>query len=334
MKKRKVNRKKFISRISIVILFFVIIFLFVNGIFKTDNVTNNDLSLIIDTEDVTSRLKQDMYIDKNGVLYLSTDDIKNLFDNHLFYEEGSNKIITTYGTKVAAIEIESNTMELNSASILLTSGIIKTDTGILLPISEMKSIYNIDVKTNGKSALVFSLYNSLTTISTTKKVSLKTSESIFSKTIQKIPDGQELIYIENSEKSGWIKVLTYEGNIGYLKEKELGEITQVRTDMKESDFSSKEVDSNDSIEINYKTLTQEGLVDFSSRKNVVQDIISKILSKEKFTVNINLEKVEVSKDKIERLIIELIPRLKEIGANVMISNNSILNDEFLKEFNL
>ena len=47
-----------------------------------------------------------------------------------------------------------------------------------------------------------------------------------------------------------------------------------------------------------------------------------------------MHKVQCEQEYLERFIIELIPRLKEIGGKLIISNNSILDSTFLEKNNL
>ena len=216
----------------------------------------------------------------------------------------------------------------------MSSEIINNNNVLYLPISELINIYNIDVRTTTNSAVVLSLHKALTTTNTAKNISLKQDKSGFSKTIEKLDKGTELVVLENNTEDNWMKVLTYECKIGYIKIKDAEEVKQIRSDMEESDFVSKEPDIQNAIELNNKKLTTDTIKDFSSRKIIVQDIISKMISSEKYTVNINLDKVEIDEKMLERFIIELIPRLKEIGGSIVITNNNILTSEFLEENNL
>lgn len=101
--------------------------------------------------------------------------------------------------------------------------------------------------------------------------------------------------------------------------------------MSESDFTSNHPDMTNYIETNSDTLNMEALSNFSSRKNVIERIISDMVTKEKYTVNINLQNVYVNSEYIQRFIVELMPRIKEIGGNVFVSNNTVVSEEFLKE---
>ena len=90
-------------------------------------------------------------------------------------------------------------------------------------------------------------------------------------------------------------------------------------------------DISNAIEINNTTLNSDNLKNFDTRKIIVEQVISDIMANEKFTVNVNLENVNINQKQIERFIIELIPRLKEIGVSVIITNNNILSSEFLSK---
>ena len=77
----------------------------------------------------------------------------------------------------------------------------------------MTNIYNIEAFITENSAIISSMYDELVTVKTLKKTSLKEKPSSFSKTVQKIANDKEMIYIDGSEKNGWTKVLTYERRI-------------------------------------------------------------------------------------------------------------------------
>lgn len=104
--------------------------------------------------------------------------------------------------------------------------------------------------------------------------------------------------------------------------------------MEETQETLKTEDSSNAIEIKNDILTKEALNNFNERKKIVQKIISQIIEKENFTVNINLQDSIIEKEKLERFIIELMPRLREIGGKLIITNNAILNNTFLEENDL
>ena len=121
------------------------------------------------------------------------------------------------------------------------------------------------------------------------------------------------------------------GEFGYVKNNKLQNKEYKRTKMNESDFTSNNMDSSKTIEINKKIIKTENMQDFTARKKVIEQIISDIISKERFTVSIDLKDVDVEEKYLERFVIELRPRLKEIGGRIIFLNNSVLNSNFLEE---
>lgn len=97
-------------------------------------------------------------------------------------------------------------------------GVLNYGDNFYLPISEMTNIYNVEAFTNKDSAVIASLYEEFTTIKTTSKVSIKERTSGFSKTVQKVQSETELIFLDDSEKKNWTKVLTYQRKFWICKD--------------------------------------------------------------------------------------------------------------------
>lgn len=208
-KKKKINKKKFFSRIFLLLVAFILINVIIKSLGEKQEKEISD-SIIVNGQEITSDLVDKPYIDKDKVLYLSLEDVQKIFDSHIYYEDTSKKIITTSGTKVAAIDVENNIVELNTANLVLPAGILNHSGKFYLPVSEMENIYQIEAYVSENSAILSSMQEEFITIKTNKKVSLKEKASGFSKTVQKLAVGEEVIYLDEKDKKGWTRVLTYE----------------------------------------------------------------------------------------------------------------------------
>lgn len=124
-KKRKVNKRKLYSRIFLLIIIIFLIIVLFNS-FNKKETKEFDINVIVANKNITANLLKEPYIDKDNVLYLSLEDVSEIFDKNIYYEEASKKIITTSGTKVAAIDTENNILELNSATLVLSVRSFKT----------------------------------------------------------------------------------------------------------------------------------------------------------------------------------------------------------------
>lgn len=208
-KKKKMNQKKFFSRIFLLLAIIMLISLIAKNLGKKKE-GEFATKIIVNGKDITNHLVDEVYIDKDKVLYLSLKDIQKFFDPNIYYEEPSKKIITTSDTKVAALEVENNIVELNTANLVLSAGILNHSGTFYLPISEMENIYQIEAYVNENSVILSSLQEEFIIAKTNKKVSIKEKPSNFSKTVQNLKEETEIIYLGEKDKNGWTKVLTYE----------------------------------------------------------------------------------------------------------------------------
>ena len=90
-KKKKNIVKSFFVIFALIIIF--VIFMIANHFIVLDH--NKKTNLVINNKNVTSNLKNDIVIE-NNIIYLSQADIKNFFDKHIYNDNDTNQIITTY----------------------------------------------------------------------------------------------------------------------------------------------------------------------------------------------------------------------------------------------
>ncbi len=279
-KKKKVNLKKLLSRVLLLVIIIVGLVIIIKSLGKKDK-QKYDISIIVNNENITNDLSNEPYISKDNILYLSIEDTSKIFDKNIYYEKDSSKIITTSGTKVAAIDVVNNIFELNNASLIISNGVLDYGKTYYIPISELTNIYNIETNVKEKSAVISSLYNELITVKTTKKNSLKEKASGFSHTVQKLEPDTELIYLEDADKKGWYKVLSYDGKVGYIKSKKVTEKETKRINMGDDDFISNTPDISNAVEINKDKINAESLKNFSARKIIVEEVISMLVTERK-----------------------------------------------------
>ena len=236
-KTKKANMLKNIIIVAISVILVIFILINASNYIKED--TEGMLNLIINNRNVTLRLKKDIYINEKDVIYLSQEDIANFFDKYIYYEEEKNLIITTYDKKIAELSIDNNNIKINGATVKILSGaIIRNDT-IYLPISELNTVYNIEVSYHKESQIITfdSLDREQEKADVSKKLSVKYKPTIFSKTVDKIEKAEKVILIET--KDGWAKVRTSKGIIGYIKESKIKNIVTVRETMKPEEQEEK-----------------------------------------------------------------------------------------------
>lgn len=341
-------------------------------------------NLVINNSNTTKNLKNDVIVE-NGVVYVSTKDIANFFDDHIFYDNKYDQIITTSETKVATLKLNENKAKVNGSTVDLVASAKKIGEQFYLPFSEIsESVYNVEttyIKDTNTVVLV-SLDRELTYANSSKKNSVKSNPTMFSKTVDKIEKGDNVTVIpsKNGDENGWTKVTTENGKIGYVKTTTLANTKKIRDNLE----MGKQIQGNVSLVWEYfskyakapqrtekidgvnvvaptffsladsekgaivanvgqagqnyinwahsngyrvwpwvaneatnkadKDLTSEILNDYKLREKLINSIVSAVEMYNLDGINLDFENMyESDKDAYSKLVIELAPRLKELG---------------------
>lgn len=341
-------------------------------------------NLVINNSNTTKNLKNDVIVE-NGVVYVSTKDIANFFDDHIFYDNKYDQIITTSETKVATLKLNENKAKVNGSTVDLVASAKKIGEQFYLPFSEIsESVYNVETTyiKDTNTVVVVSLDRELTYANSSKKNSVKSNPTMFSKTVDKIEKGDNVTVVpsKNGDENGWTKVTTENGKIGYVKTTTLANTKKIRDNLE----MGKQIQGNVSLVWEYfskyakapqrtekidgvnvvaptffsladsekgaivanvgqagqnyinwahsngyrvwpwvaneatnkadKDLTSEILNDYKLREKLINSIVSAVEMYNLDGINLDFENMyESDKDAYSRLVIELAPRLKELG---------------------
>lgn len=368
--------KTIVKKIAIIIgtIFIIGIIAFNAVLNSVKKVDTSKTRVVINNRNVT--LKNEAYID-GEIIYLSKQDIKNFFDKYIYEEETTNKIITTYGRKIAEIGYDSNVAKINGSQKTILTTVKKVGDVIYIPISELKEVYDVEMEYIAGENIVTidSLSKSKRTTIAKKNLNIKSQPKDLCSTLDKVKKGESLVYVLET-KDGWSKVRTEKGIVGYVKTSKLKDITYVREDMNVEkqiegkvnmfwDYFSesgkapnREGESYDGVnavspaffyidengdfaenvgtagknyiswahENGYKVwpmlsnalagidVTSEILNDYEKRQNLIEDIIKACVEYGIDGINVDFENMKKEDINVySRFIIELEPRLKEIG---------------------
>ncbi len=248
-KKEKKERTHWIRKFIIIAIFIafigVIINLAPNYIRKN---TKGKISVIINNNDVTESMKLDAYVDENNIVYMSTKDIANFFDEDIFYDNKYDQIITTSETKVAVLPIDKNEITVNGSNLKISGAATKKQGEFYLPFSEMQDVYHVEVNYEKESNIltIDSLDKEQRKANVSKDISVKYKPTVLSKTLDKVKQGNSVVVIEELE-GGWSKVRTSLGYIGYTKD--IANVYMVRENME----TKKQIEGKVSIAWDYYT---------------------------------------------------------------------------------
>ena len=370
-KRKKKIIKIFITIVALIVL--SIVAFIANDFIILDN--NERVNLVINNKNITANLKKEVLIEDN-VIYLSKQDITNFFDKYIYEEKETNQIITTYDKKIATIGFENNKITINGSNKDIYAHAIKKDDTIYLPISEMKDVYNVDIKNieSTKVVTMDSLNKEQKKAIVSSDAPVKSSTNFIAKTVDRVKKGDTVIVV--STNSGKTKIRTANGKLGYIDSNKVENEYKIRENLAQekqvtgkvnmvwdyySEYSSAPDRSGTSIEgvnvvspslfyINkngeltekigdsgkkyiqwahnngYKiwpmvsnaeaglTVTSKIMNSYEKRQELIDNIVNSCVKYNLDGINIDFENMkQEDKDLYSRFIIELTPRLKEVG---------------------
>lgn len=295
------------------------------------------VNLIIDEHNVTEDLKNMLYINENKTVYMSEEDVRELFDENIYYDQQYNQIITTSYTKVANIEIEEKQMNVNDSKVNMLDAIIKINDKIYLPISDMELVYNIKIKyiEETNRVVIENLNRGLIKATVTDNTSIKFKQRSLSKDVGEVVKGEQVSCYYTTSR-GWRQIRTENGTVGYVKANKLDDEYIIRQDMEQKqkakkikiDLSQNQfnyTDENGEVKlwqtINLKSMSndiEEMLKDYKTRTQTIDVVMNLLGGNDIKGININFDGIE-DKEVCKRFAIELSPKLREIGITTCVT---------------
>lgn len=301
-KKHKKNKSKKTLLFPIIIIFvLILIFVLIN---KKTTQYNDKIQIILDNENITAKLKQEPIIE-NEQIYMSYDDIKAVLDPTLYGEEENNLIITVSDKKLGVIDLENQTLEINSSMVETKNISITKNNDIYLAISELQNVYNYDLNyIENTNIVTIDLLNKKSIKAyANKNLKLKQEAKFFSKKVDNINKGNWLYFIE--EQNGYAKVRTQNGIIGFVKSKNLTNFIIEREDFVEK---TQNFDQENAIKID---ITKKDISTYEKRKEIINSILKDAVKNNKKYIQIVYEADNTME--FERFKIEAYPVFAECG---------------------
>lgn len=228
--KNERNNPKLIFNIFIVLVFLVLlgtVFYLSPNYIREDY--DGKTKVLINNNNVTLKMKNDVYIDENNNVFLSLADVRNYFDKYIEYDKENGDIVTTSEINIAKMSTKDNKITINGEEDELNSSAIEKNDTIYLPFSEIsEKVYDVDLEyiQDTNTIIIDSLDRKQEVANTTKETKLKYKPQTLSGTLEKLDANEQVVYIE--ETNNWAEVRSKDGTIGYIKKEDLGNVEVAR----------------------------------------------------------------------------------------------------------
>lgn len=228
--KRKLNKLK-VRRCLIVLTAILILIISIICI-KINKEKNKykELTILLNNEFI--ELTNDPIIDDNKNIFFSKEDIQNLFDSTIYYNEAEKELITTYNSHVALLKIDESYAEINDETIELKGKLQEIDKKIYVPLTDLAIVYDLDIVYSQKSNRIImdSILKSKVEATISRKTKVESKKGIFGKKIDKLIIGDVVTVLEKD--GNYTKIRTPLGNIGYVKSNRLSSEKTIREEQK------------------------------------------------------------------------------------------------------
>jgi len=226
IEERKLNKKKVV--ICALIFLFILLLILQDMIYSLIN-RYKDVTVLYDNEIV--KLVDPPFI-KDDIIYFSFDDIRDLFDKNILYDELDKELISTCEKNIVYMKLDDRQAEINDEKVTI-NGFLKEKNGkIYLPFSDLASVYNVEVYYSKISnrIIIDSLLKSKTEGNIKKRCELYEKKGLFNGyRLEKLIISDKVVILSNEEK--YSKVRSSLGNIGYIKTKNIDNVKKIRDDV-------------------------------------------------------------------------------------------------------
>lgn len=362
--KIKIQKRKFIRNIVIgIVALFIVAFIINIAPGYKRNKYKDVTNLVIGDENVTENLEYPIYISEDDTIYISKEDIKSFLDKTIYYDEGNNTILLTSEVTIASMEIGNKIKSIDGVSKDMLHNIIYKDDIMYIPLDELKTIYNIEVKyiEEYNVVIIDRLNKGMIKAEAEEETTIRYKQRTLSKKVGKLAVGEKVSAFYTTSK-GWRLIRTEDGIVGYVKANKLTNEYILRQDMEQEtetktinmniqDGATLEIENQNVVIKDILELTEDGILikntvfnesssdvqvwanltidntnisNFNNRIKIIKNIAN--ISRKNNIAGINVVITE-NQQNIERFVIELAPKLREIGiiTNVVTSEN--INEE-------
>ena len=203
--KTKLN-KYFIRRmVALLILIFLLLILksVISGIVRMD--LNAPLTVLIDNE--VYKPKKMVIVDDVNNIYFSMEDIKDLYDEFIDYDEDTKQLITTFNKHTAMLKLDESSINVNDTNIITSGTLKEIENTIYLPLKDMQIVYDIELEYEKLTnrVVIDSTYKAKDVATLNKKTKVYNKKGFFGHAIEKLLQNSEVVVIANQGKYSKIK---------------------------------------------------------------------------------------------------------------------------------
>ena len=306
---RKLNIYKVRRCIALLIILIVLIIILVVNLNKKNN--HDELYFLLNNKETEY---EHIFVQDENKIYFSFNDVKNLFDNNIYYNDAEKELITTYNKHVALLKVDETFMVLNDSNVDLVGGLREIDKSIFLPIKDLSIVYDIDISYSEKNntLMIDSINKEKKEVKSLKRLKVKEKKGWFKRVVDIVEPDSDLVVI--GEEDNYYNVRTQDGAIGYVKKNKVSDIIVVRENYEENKLDLNILSTNGEYQISDDMNVEDG------KLNVICPSVASLDKDSKIATNasVNTSSFKAFMEEAGNKNIYVCPSIKN---NVLISEN-------------
>lgn len=340
-KKNKIKFKKnsLIGKIVLVAVLLVAVLYILRYAAYFKRATSDEMAVIIQNES-NVELSNSVYIDENGIIYLSEADVQRYLNQDLYYEKNDSNMrryISISQNKILEINENENHMFVNGTREKIKGKVLEKDGIYYFPISELENVYNIEVDylKDLNRLNIEKLSEEKVVAVVNRNIPLKYKMTNISKDIEELQQGDNVTIIQDMN-NGWVRVKTADYAVGYVKKSKLVSIEKERYNLSQNDYDKFDEKSSNVVVVTDETYSgfKEKIVKYDGRQEIEKDLINKVSSEIAKQPRDTFVKIDISSidnvDNYYKFLKELKARMNNLGVGVVVTAQPNLNKDILK----
>ncbi len=336
----RLKRNSLIFKIALVVILLILIWTIFRyaAYFERDDEGKIQVSIQNETN---IELVNDIYIDENKIVYLSEDDMKNYFDNEMYYEQindNQRKYISISNNQVLEITENEYHSFINDTRYKIRGTLLKHNNLYYFPISELERVYNIDVEylPDKKRVNIERLNEEKVVATINRDTDLKYKMTNLSKNVQQLKQGDKVTIIEKMNSS-WVKIKSSDYAVGYIRSFRLVNEQTERERTNKEDYSNFDIKDASLIKITDKTYKKfdEIISNSDSRKveikKILKDALSEVAKLKGKDVGVKIDITKVNNNEnYYKFLKELKAYLNDMRICLIVVNEPSMDGQILK----
>lgn len=230
-------KKKIISVLATLILLVIVIIIYIVGnIIEKYTPTDKEADLIeyfaLSNEDEVALILQDTKAEEKGLIfndeiYLEYSTVKNYLNSRFYWDPNENVLLYTTPTDVISVSVGSKDYYISKTKNTENYVILKVDgNNAYIALDFVQKYTNIEYEKFGEPNRVHITYEwgNVTYAEVKKEDAIRVKGGIKSLILTNVQEGSKVVVLEQGED--WSKVRSEDAFIGYIKNKNLTNITQ------------------------------------------------------------------------------------------------------------